>query len=92
MVEDTLQIEWANRDQSAETRKYWVTSNSYDPAFTGDPEPRTEIVGQEAMLVYLIGIQRETTSFMQRAQVARRWLLQIHNATGLISLEHALVY
>lgn len=87
MIEGTLEIRWANRDKPANTRTYWVRFMTY-AGFQHGAQPRKEIVSQESLLDYLIGIQAATMPIEQRTRRAREWLLDIHSV-GHLSLDNA---
>jgi hypothetical protein len=86
MIAGTLKIHWDNSDNPADTRMYrasFVTSERH----VKDALAHKEILGEESLLDYLIGIQPASVSLERRAQRAEEWLAAVHSA-GHLYLEN----
>ena len=89
MIEGTLGIRWVNSNRPSDTRTYWANFIAYRGVQHG-ALPHEEIVGEELLLDYLIGLQSATMTFERRMRRAQEWLLEIHSA-GHIALHNTMI-
>ncbi len=85
MTPGALDTIWANQDNPAEPRRYRMVFMAYGAGFQHGAQPHLEIVGQDDLLAYFVGLQVSSMTIERRAERARQWLLEIHSA-GHLSL------
>jgi len=87
MVEGTLDIYWANRDEPSAARRYRVNFLPYGPSFPHGGQPNKEIVGEEYLLNNLVDLQAPIMSIERRTERAQQWILEIRKL-GNLSLDN----
>jgi hypothetical protein len=85
MIEGTLTIHWDNSDAPADTRMYRVSFAASKPA-NADGHGHKEVLGEEALVDYLIEIQPAGLSLDRRAERAEAWVSAVHKE-GRLRLE-----
>lgn len=81
MVEGTLDVHWANKNDPSATPRYRVNFLAYGAASGG--QPNREFVGDEHLLNYLVELQSPTMSIERRTARAEEWMLELERSGNI---------